>query len=142
MTLTVDVIFKNSHSQPLAPRNKKKNHIKRPKIIVNEVSDNKNDNIVNKDLDLSCRSDFQFVMNFIEKNKYSLKTIDTKQDLFNYYCKTYTNWLPHNGEALNMTFDDIIAIAQHLCYLRLYGKDKIIWINNTIYPKNKHVRFN
>ena len=143
MTFTIDVDFKNFHSQPLAPRNNKtKNHSKRrSKICVNEISDNKNDTI-SKDLGLTCRSDFQFVMHFIEKNKYNLKIINTKQDLFKYYCTTYTDWLPQDGESLNMTFEDILVVAQHLCYLRLYGKDKILWINNTIYPKNRHVRFN
>ena len=140
MTLSICTNYVNQYSQPMAPRKFSK---KKPsKICVKEESYHSEINNSNSYYHLSCNPQIHYTIAFIEKNISNIKTITTKNHLFKFFRNTYTDWVPPNGEHINITFEQVFQISQNLGYFRCYNKQKIIWTDNTIYPKNKHTRFN
>ena len=140
MTLSINTDYVNYYSQPMAPR--KLNKKKLSKIKVEEISYSPDNKISKSCYHLSCNPRIYYTISFIESSISTIKTISTKEHLFEFFRNTYSNWVPPNGEHLNITFDEVFQIAQNLGYFRCYNKNKIMWIDNTIYPKNRHTRFN
>lgn len=141
MTLSINTNYVNKYSQPNAPR-KITNKKKKSKVSVQEERYTPEIKKSNEHLRLSCHPQIQFTISFIEKNISNIRTITTKEHLFEFYKKTYRDWVPPNGEHLNMTFEEVFQVSQNLGYFSYYDRNKIMWIDNTIYPKNKHIRFN
>jgi biopolymer transport protein ExbD len=127
MPLTIDVDL--PQTPPPAPKNK----------IVIEIFNEDDQNL--NDLNLSCNSDINYCINFIEKMRYSVEKCDTKEKLENVYRESYLEWIPSDYKTKYLSILKVINILKILGYI--YTKqNKIFWINNKKKPINTHILLN